>query len=739
MRKGFFAFSALIGLSIIATSTALAQQPCTGATPQVYFQPMGGKPTTAGFLNVADDMLSVFVGTRNSASYRGWKLSESISQMPNHAFGATDRDRIDAAAHGQATILLTRNDGSQCTLVTYLTLLQSVGKDALFVAPESGTSSFTLGELPLFSSVSLQDVYGYESVENGKRQLHLHARVDIAKVSSATDADLIVSANTYTLQTTSNGLAFFIAPQGIAQSEPYEFDLQTMSCRSVGRECDARGVLKFPGASSNRLDAALQSNGHALFTAANPESPPCWEPGFIGINKLCVTSADIDFNAAAVQLTGNASMGGTRIDMISLGFTRVQTYDQHGTLQSHIVPRGEFSLNDVDLNDGVKLHHVHGVMRADGSGMQLTADAHLALPLQNGTTNLAVDVNNLVVNTRFGQNAILGKFTLDFSGVQVVPDPRSVLFDHALAACPDKGNVTLPMDDVPQYTFCLGIHLNTGPPVDDSDVARGYISLAPPDDNHPAFHVSALNLRLPKGKPVPVHVGIGTLNFSSVDIYDPAVSTDPAYPPVDTLAQPASVMDFSDAFPEGINDVASGQAASWPRDKCSRMQLVAQATVSGITVNGTTHQLDSEPRIGFGESCTVFDLQGGLPLQLGENSSVQVTSLTVARAMDSGQTLYYLRASGSFTTGNIVVFFDSLGYRTLLPPKDSKHNLHDICERKEDEYNMSTGNTRGCIIWRPNMPMTAAATIAKNGPQIQETLNKALSALGGFILRAIKW
>lgn len=687
---------------------------CVGTPPAVYFRTEGTPPTRAGVLRTANDSIIVYLSSPGS-TYSGWTLDESVAgkDRVHHSFGSQETDRVSVSGVQQLHPHLVQASGDRCDLTTYdVASVQTPAKDTVFIMPRGDNTSFSIDSIPLYNFVSLKDVYAYEDRNDA---FHLNGRLMIGKVGTDTTVDTRLTGNSYAVYS-DKGVPFHILPANLQQSEPYTFTLHNLNC--ANRQCSVNGDLSFPrqnGAPQDQpLHVALGTNGHATFTSDNTSS--CVNPDLPPISQLCGLSADVDFQHPSVSVSGTASVGNQTWTVRSLGFTRLASC-VNGI--ACITPRGSFATSNLSLGNALLLRSIQATFLPDGRQAEITADAlvHLSVNSSNGNVrnlDASAELNGVVVHLPLN-TMDLSHAQIDFSHAQVVPGQDSIVFNHALEAC--KTQSAPPPGIDPAHTFCLGVHLNTGLSRAPDDVAYGYLTLgAQSNDPYP---VEALAVQLPSAHDAPFRIGLGTFGVSAFEVrlaHPPSLTADAKSwvdPPL--AAAPA----FADAFPT--------DKPSWMQTECSDIRLLADITIDSYAVNGATQNIASQPTVGFGPNCTVFDLEGGLPLQFSSQSNVQISSLVIAHVTDHGQQLNYVRASGSFTSGNITMFFDSLGYRSL-------QDRTDFCEPGHDEHQLQDLGARGCLIWRPNIPMSLGVTAVRNGPAIEKAIQNAIYAIGGFLL-----
>jgi hypothetical protein len=204
---------------------------------------------------------------------------------------------------------------------------------------------------------------------------------------------------------------------------------------------------------------------------------------------------------------------------------------------------------------------------------------------------------------------------------------------------------------------------------------------------------------------------------------------------------------------------------SAPAEQTAALQpaAVAEPGISPFT---------AAPSFAIGGGCSIFSLQGFLPLQLTPQSLIIITSLVAAVSKDAdGSDLYYLSAAGSVTTGNVTAVISAIGFRTiskrsLSPAQADAKNILSTAQadakptpmpdggrsaaaakpargkHKNDELpDLSDGCRKSyhetkfgslCVVSDINWPLTAGITAAQNA----DTITRAIFGLGGALFGA---
>ncbi|HTU68803.1 MAG TPA: hypothetical protein VMF11_00665 [Candidatus Baltobacteraceae bacterium] len=168
---------------------------------------------------------------------------------------------------------------------------------------------------------------------------------------------------------------------------------------------------------------------------------------------------------------------------------------------------------------------------------------------------------------------------------------------------------------------------------------------------------------------------------------------------------------------------------------CNDLYLTGTLTISDISIG--TASVDSSgltPRVGFGRTCRIVAFNGMLPIQITPQSSMIITSFAYAQSQDTvdGQSrdVFYLNVGGSYTSGNVTVIFNQVGFRTthLLTEGGDPHCFNDNME-----YEIHRGSGL-CVIMDVNKKGTLYATGANNLSTITAAISGAVSSIFAYLL-----
>jgi hypothetical protein len=138
------------------------------------------------------------------------------------------------------------------------------------------------------------------------------------------------------------------------------------------------------------------------------------------------------------------------------------------------------------------------------------------------------------------------------------------------------------------------------------------------------------------------------------------------------------------------------------------------------------------PEIAMGQNCTVFSMQGFLPLHVTAQSLITITSLVFVSSKDvDNRDLFYFNAAGSITSGNVTGVFSSIGFRTKAKRQVGSPAVADTCSKHYHETQF--GNL--CVVSDINWPLSAGITAAQNSSQITQALTGIAGAVFGIAVR----
>ena len=741
MRMGVVVFSVSVTL-FSASGTASAQPQCpTGivavhSTLDTHGTPLGGIHTSDGTV-----LVTVWKPPGSSADH--WTVTPSLVGT-SHGFVTAgkplDEERVDTSGLYTPFVVnlydATHPAMPLCTISQGLVSVPTIKPGAVvFVLPDQGSwTPMSIDALQLAPTVALEQPF----VSFDGTMLHLTGRLNIAKtVRSRSIVDLRITRTSAALKAP-NGIPFDIASSD-SGSDPYTITLDSLACTSNGTwRCDYVAKLTLPrgitaGSGDNAIALTLQGG---VFKLASADIVPIrWTSG--GPNsRIDLHGLELDPQKRTIVGTGQLIVQDSQFTLTSFGFARTPTGD--------FVPTGAIELKSeqaVSLPP-LLLTGFSGRINFGGSGDQLTtvsADATLDLTLDKGTT-LAAQIKGVQITAPSKVFTNPGSFTSaiswkpDFSHATVVPlVDKSKLFNHLLEPCDPKAMPVVETEGENAMRLCLGLHLGTGTVRNDDDIAYGYATFQPWNPSDRSLKLRSLSFTLPPKQPAMVRFGAGKMGISAlrVDVYTSATvisqgsTTTTSGSPAGSTPTSVALQNAADPTYAGFDaDIGTARLTAL---HCDHLGIVGEATIDQVSVGNTVQTISATPRLGFGETCTAFALRGFLPIQLTPQSNMMLTSLAFVHSNVDKDQLDFLNASGSFTSGNITVVFNSIGFRTFLK-NDNPKNIN--CVRELREYEMF--NTRVCAIVDVNMPMTLAATGAQNASAIKDAISKAASAIFGF-------
>lgn len=726
---------------------------------------------TFGVLHSGDPSVFVTVDNPQKTDASGWTV-EGDTLPGTHGFRASahgsrpDEARIDVSQIDQtAKVHFVNANGDACDPVSIeLVSLRTPDDVIVIVLPLQGKQQqwppVPAGTIQLSPTMSITNTYAAVT-DNG---LSLSGQLQVAgKLASRAAISFLVHTKPNPWIGASGKLVFDVSGPG---GGTFSIGLTKLVCANVP-----------VGACS--YDAALELPALAALNAAKPAAPVLIgvQLGDDGVFRLTPTGAaaqfhwdssdpskylqftqlQIDAAKRTVSAAGELHTGGAKYTINDLSFR-----PPAGGSLTGLVPSGTIAFDqDKSLKLGpITITHLTGNASFQaGTQAQVTfsttADVEFKL---NGGTDVKVRLENLALSASGDPFADIAAQNIsgwkpDFSKARVVPIVgQSTVFNHGLAECPAdaKEPVAMPDPDAPKdMQFCVGVHLTPGTVVRPEDVAFAYAAFKPWDGQTRKLELKSLAFTVPKSRPAKLALAGARVDITAlrVDMNDSQGGTYAGFDadvPVDMLTE--------------MN--------------CDRVDVAGEADITGLSIGTAQKQeVAVTPRLGFGKNCTVFSLRGALPLQLTPQSNLLLTSLvylhtttpvvpkavatdppaavsqrfltvtpvavaTPAPATGEFQAARdYLKASGSFTSGNVTVFFNGIGFRTFLPHAHPESDWN--CDRKNrQEYELP--GTRMCAIVNVNLPMTLAATGVQNASTIEKLVQQAASAVIGFLAAKVK-
>jgi len=502
------------------------------------------------------------------------------------------------------------------------------------------------------------------------------------------------------------------------------------------------------GSSSNSLPVVLGSDG--IFRLQGTRTISWGTAGY----SISIKSLEFDTSKGTLTTSGTLTATGA-----SKPFTITNISFGQATPSSPFFPTGTIALdqdNPLKIDSFLTIKHLSGDIAFQGanSSATLTANADVTISLKDATS-VTLEVQDLRLSTTgnplkdIAQNNLSG-WSPDFSIAKIVPDAtNSSILGHALDVCPPSAiTLVTPDPDAPKtLQFCIGIHLTPGATRNQNDLAYANLSFT---RNGQALSVHSLVFSVPPTMPATVALAGTKIDITALR-FDIGDSSAGAY---------------------GGFDSDIGTDVLVTKMNCLGITTTGQATISDLTVGGSVKEdVAITPTLGLGPNCTAFSLRGALPIQLTQQSSLLLTSLVYVHtnskvkpkttsspiplpppkrdvafvnganigasntSPESDQQLDYLKASGSFTSGNVTVFFNGIGFRTFIPnqnPHSMDPNAWDCNRRDNQEYEIP--GTHMCAIINVNLPMTLAATGVQNSSAIEKAIQSASSGALGFLL-----
>ncbi len=391
----------------------------------------------------------------------------------------------------------------------------------------------------------------------------------------------------------------------------------------------------------------------------------------------------------------------------------------------------------------------------------------------DGTNARTMTINVANVTARVDTNDIpnvqQAKYWKNFSFQNATVDAGKTnsLFGHAIVQCTDaqhtsdKTKISLAAN-----TLCLGVHLSPHETADDApDVAFGILRLcaqtgpansvtatrtvllssasngsfacpawvpAPSD----AMAVVGFTAQLPTKEPARVRLGVGSLLISgvSIDVLNDSTAFEKAIG-LERL-QFLGCDNLSMAGTAAVAALNTGNAPAGPAATLTGATAAADASIASDSSLGS---FTAVPTFAMGGGCSIFSLQGFLPIHPTPQSLVVITSLVIAASKDrDGSDLFFLNAAGTVTNANVTGVFQAIGFRTLAKRTIGKPAMSDGCARRDSNpvaarnskqhHETQYGNL--CVVSDINWPLTAGITAAQNANQI----GQAIAAAGGALL-----
>lgn len=640
-----------------------------------------------------------------------------------HAFlkaGAPlDEARVDASSLAiLLTVTLHPTDATKslCSMSTLLVMLPTAaGSTVAIVVPAGGGwPPQSIGDVKISDTLTLAQPF--VAANNGT--LHVSGHLVIAGLSSATLVDFILNTKSSTATLMGGPVEFDIPADGNGVADPYQVAINQVTCvYTASLRCNygdqlsltvPKGITLQSGAKT--ISLSLDPSG--AFKSTNPV-----QIVFNG-NIITVNTLTVDVAKRSVSGSGTLNIPGQGdLSVTDLGFKAVTP--------TTFVPTGVVAFDDehtITFNSILSVTGLKGKIALSDSGQSVSASGSVTVHI--GSNTLAASITGLSVTTTGNVFRELGagqqgNWSVDFSTAKVVIDPsKSVVLNHALAPC-DPTKLPSYDEDAPrEMQLCVGVHLGTGTLRNSDDIAYGFVSFLKSDPDR--FKFKKFTLSLPESMTARVRFGAGALHVSALSL--------------DTETNKYGGFD---------SDIAQKRLDTL---NCVQIPIVGSVTIDQVSVGSTNTSVDATPRLGIGDNCLVFALHGFLPLQLSPQSSLTVTTLAFVHSrtlpQDPGtagaQDVDYLNFSGAFTSGNITIVFNSLGFRTFAA-NDPDHPPANVvyCDRKDDrEYQIS--HTRLCAIVDVNTPLTLAATGAQNATAIETAIGKGVSAIAGFFFGKIK-
>lgn len=745
--SGFFLlYRAVIFRCLLLTLVAAA--PCTGRAfaqsqcsvkPTVYIH--SAAQTSASAATKTNDETIYITLTGDHASFTSWSMQDASEST--HTFSAADGERFDLATkdgdYKELTFTLQDGTRSSCTLQRHLVVFNA-GKATVALVEDSGAwPAVDIGNVAVSPALTVSEARAWQDGDH----LHLNGRISYNGLQSAL-IDITLRGTTLAIPQAT----FFVAPVGAALGDtPYRISVKQDSCQLNRPETcftDAKADLDVGGAHYTLTATAFG------FESSNSAHTPCADTGIL--KHLCITSAIIDAKSRTLRLSGNACFIGTGSDCANVAVTDFGVACNHGA--NICKPTGNFTFNGLPAwgKGLVQITKLQGSFDEASDTLTFTIDGTTDVHWQDNDIGFSVSGLQATLTPSDGkwENAIRdGKWSFQYQTAKIVPAADAMLFGRGIKPCNDaalKAVNAMATPDPNAVNVCLGVHLNRGS-MEDGDIAYGDLALtenaASPSD--PPLQFKSLHIVLPQSNQSNktwLRFGAGRMEISQVDV-DATQSADPA------------------SFDSGIAaDFTSTTNGPPPRSGFTCTPYLKGAfAIDAVQLATNTQSVDAEPTLWFGRGCTVFNLNGTLPLQLGTQSSLILTGLafgecssyaaestptssTCVAASDPGaekaaEPLLYVRASGVYTSGNVTVIFNDLGLRLTHLPDPKANPQPPVCTKEYDEFQF--GKSGACVIFGVNWKESIGITAAQNAPSILKWIGDHLGSFAaGFLGGRIK-